>query len=357
MKAEPSLGEASCGDRPVGPPDSSATEVEHHLAKILDSLDSLAERQRHLESLLNGEIAIPHKLLESSPHFRRNTLPNDSSVAQKAVVAGWQSLATGPLPAAELAASGFRVFSQNDEDGLILRIFAHVGTTNRVVVEIGNNCDGSDIGIPQNLSTNLIVHHGWHGILFEIDPKECDKLTYFFARNPATAHFHGTHDGRQIYFSPRVVCLAVTPENIESALAEATGEREPDLFVLDIDGPDFQVAQAITATRPRVLVVEFEKRLGGPASVIQPDHGNADKHWSQSGYTSLAAWNKLLGRRGYVLCAINGSGFNAFFVRADVANGRLTPITPTEAFERHPVLSHVPDDFWREPDETWKRFE
>lgn len=56
---------------------------------------------------------------------------------------------------------GFRVFSQNDEDGILLFIFSIIGTTNKRCVEI---CCGD--GIESN-STNLIINHSWEGLLFD----------------------------------------------------------------------------------------------------------------------------------------------------------------------------------------------
>jgi len=335
----------------------AAGDVDNSLAQIGEILDDIAQRQRHLESLINGQITSPQKLIESSSHFRRNVLPNDSAVTQKTLMILWQATAAQRITSTALSESGFRVFSQCDEDGILLRIFAHIGTTNRMVVEIGNNCDGSDIGIPQNLSTNLIVNHGWHGVLFEIDPTECSRLTTFFARNPATAHFHCKINGKASYFSPQIRCLEITPENVEDALADATCEREPDLFILDIDGQDFRVAQSLVQTRPRVVVVEFEKLLRDKGSFVQPDNSDINKYFAQSGVVSLLAWVNLLGRRGYILCAIGGSGFNAFFVRKDVAEARFTPLTPKEAFDRHPIFSQAPDGFWKDIDETWEQFE
>lgn len=53
------------------------------------------------------------------------------------------------------------------------------------------------------------------------------------------------------------------------------------------------------------------------------------------------------------MCAIGACGFNAFFVRADVAHGKLKPLAVTDAFDAHPIFSSIPDQFWMEPDESW----
>ena len=42
-----------------------------------------------------------------------------------------------------LQSKGWRVYSQNDEDGVIQEIFNHIGTTNKVYVEFGAS-DGKE---------------------------------------------------------------------------------------------------------------------------------------------------------------------------------------------------------------------
>ncbi|MDQ0561941.1 hypothetical protein QO004_003742 [Rhizobium mesoamericanum] len=325
---------------------------------IKEALDELSLRLARIESL---SIAIETRrdfsdtqLSMLHDQLGRNFMPNSDAASHKVLMAHWQNERHRTVTYADLLASGFRVFSQNDEDGIILRIFSHIGTTNQYVIEIGSNCSGSDIGIPENLSTNLIINHGWHGAIFEIDQKECDRMRYFFARNLATKHFHLVRGGQNTYFSPMIVNDEVTPENVEALLRSASDEPEPDLMIVDIDGGDYEVVRCMTS-RPRVLVVEFEKRFRDRHCTVQFDRRNFSKSFAQSGSTSLPAWEKLLGEKGYILCAIGTCGFNAFFVRADVANERFAMLTATAAFDNHPILSKAPDEIWMSPDETWER--
>lgn len=286
-----------------------------------------------------------------APRFKRNFLPSDDAAIHKLLMATWRAGSASTIAYRDLLESGFRVFSQNDEDGVLLRIFSHIGQTNKYVVEIGSNCSDSDIGIPENLSTNLIVNHGWHGAIFEIDQTECDRIRYFFARDFATKHFHMTNNGQHSYFSPLVVQQAISPENINQVLRD---EPEPDLMIIDIDGGDYAVMRNMSAIRPRVLVVEFEKRFRDKHSVVQFDKAEFSKRWPQSGAASLPAWEKLLTSQGYTLCAIGSCGFNAFFIRSDIATGKFLPLTSGAAFDAHPILSKVSEDLWLSPDETWQ---
>ena len=336
---------------------SNQTEQLTHIGTLLETqgleLAWLGSQIKYIvEKWEKGFSASQLEML--NPRFRRNVLPNDDAVIHKHLMTLWRAEATLTIGYKDLLESAFRVFSQNDEDGILLRIFSHIGQTNQYIIEIGSNCSGSDIGIPENLSTNLIVNHGWHGAIFEIDQTECDRMRYFFARDYATKHFHVTINGAQGYFSPLIVQQAISPENIDQVLRDAQDEPEPDLMVIDIDGGDYAVIRSMIVVRPRVLVVEFEKRFRETYSVVQFDSTQFSKRWPQSGTASLPAWEKLLTNRGYTLCAIGTCGFNAFFVRTDIATGKFFPLTSATAFDNHPILSKVPEDFWLTPDETWQ---
>lgn len=330
------------------------TEQLFHISALIEAQGlELASRLKSMEERLNQDFTA-NQLAMLNPRLRRNFLPNDDAAAYKYLMAIWRTGSASTIGYKDLLESGFRVFSQNDEDGMLLRIFSHIGQTNQYVIEIGSNCSGSDLGIPENLSTNLIVNHGWHGAIFEIDPTECDRMRYFFARDYATKHFHVTNNGQHGYFSPLIVQSAISPENIDQLLRDTHDEPEPDLMVIDIDGGDYAVMRSMSAVRPRVLVVEFEKRFRDRHSVVQFDSTEFSKRWPQSGSSSLPAWEKLLTSQGYTLCAIGTCGFNAFFIRSDIAAGKFLPLTSSEAFDRHPILSKVSEEFWLIPDETWQ---
>jgi len=52
---------------------------------------------------------------------------------------------------------GFKVYSQNDEDGIIQEIFKRIGTTNRTFVEFG-----VETGVETN--TTKLLLEGWRGL-------------------------------------------------------------------------------------------------------------------------------------------------------------------------------------------------
>ena len=346
-------GATVTGQIPPGDLDAHPESTAVQIQQLMQTVQAQGEQLQRIEAILSHRSLTSTDLVNLNHHFTRNFLPNDGAI-QKSIIATWRLRAPVRIGHTELNESGFRVFSQNDEDGILLRLFTHLGFTNRHVVEIGSNCSGSEVGIPENLSTNLIVNHGWHAAIIEMDPMECDRMRYFFARDHATRHFHWERAGVNLYFSPRIIQQVVSPANINDVLLAASPESEPDLMIIDIDGGDYPVIQNLETMKPRVLVVELEKRFRERYSVFQPDRADFSSRWQQSGSVSLPAWEKLLGSRGYGLYAIGTCGFNAFFVRSDVAAHKLFPLTATDAFNSHPIFSKIEEDFWLTPDETWQ---
>ncbi|MGH7174100.1 MAG: hypothetical protein ACRELG_27845, partial [Gemmataceae bacterium] len=88
-----------------------------------------------------------------------NEIASTSQGVQQLLSHTHRELPLGKDTLGRLLESGFRCFSQNDEDGVLLHIFSLVGTTNKKVVEI---CAGD--GVECN-SANLIINHSWMGLL------------------------------------------------------------------------------------------------------------------------------------------------------------------------------------------------
>ena len=222
----------------------------------------------------------------------------------------------GDLPA--LREVGFRVFSDTDEDGILLYLFAVVGATDRRFVDIG-------AASPWGSNTaNLIRHHGWTGLLVEGSPQTVAATARAYAQDP------------DLRYPPQVVHSFVTAENVNGTLRDHGMTGEIDLLSIDIDGMDYWVWEAVDAVDPRVVVIEFQDILGPDRAVTVPYSPDFDRsaHAVNAGSNdyvgaSLAAMVKLGRRKGYRLVGANAMGFNAFFVRDDVAGDLLTAVEPT----------------------------
>ena len=92
--------------------------------------------------------------------------------------------------------------------------------------------------------------------------------------------------------------------------------------------------QAITAVRPRLVVIEYNASLRPPLSLTVPY--DPDARWNGSSFygASLEALVRLGARKGYRLVGCSIAGVNAFFVRADLCADRfLEPATAQEHYE------------------------
>jgi hypothetical protein len=200
---------------------------------------------------------------------------------------------------------GWKVWSQNDEDGILHEIFRRIGTASRTFVEFGVS-DGREC------NTLRLLVEGWQGLWMESAAHDCETIRRVFAGPLA--------EGRL-----ELQEASVTPQNIDLLIggARVGNAKEIDLLSIDIDGNDYYVFQAVQAGRPRVIVIEYNAKYPPPMDLVPPY--DPDLGWDGSDYmgASLQALANLGARRGYRLVGTNISGSNAFFVRADLAGSQF----------------------------------
>jgi hypothetical protein len=161
------------------------------------------------------------------------------------------------------------------------------------------------------MATNLILNHGFDGYLFEGDPKNVSAAKEFFKRK---------HDC--CLYPPVVTHAWITKDNVNELLTQSGCTDEVDLFSLDIDGNDYWIWDAISAIKPRLLVIETHNIIPADRSVTieyQPDFYCWDKPITEQDYrgASLLAMQRLCKRRGYRMIGAHRHGFNVFFLRDD----------------------------------------
>jgi hypothetical protein len=224
-------------------------------------------------------------------------------------------------PKAEINRHEFKVYSQYAEDGILLYLFSLLGTTNKKFVEFGVN-DGREC-----LTANLSINFGWSGLLIEGNPSAYTRAQAFYrSMLPGPA-------------SDRVKLInnIVTAENINDLLKANSMTGEIDFLSIDIDGNDYWVWKAIEAINPRVVVIEYNGILGNnrPLTVrYQPDFKRFEMNTAGYYYgVSLPAAAKLASAKGYIFVGCESSGgVNAFFIRKDVAEGKILAVSTQTGF-------------------------
>ena len=207
--------------------------------------------------------------------------------------------------------TGFRVFSQFDEDGVILFLVAVAGEGPRRVVDLG-----AGNGVHASNCANLLLNLGFGGLLVDADEEKVAWGRRFYARHP---------DSKER--PPALVQSFLTRENVNDVVGGAGFVGEVDLLSVDVDGNDYWLWEALECVRPRLVVVEAHPELGRDEHVTPYD---AEFRWASgaSGGASLAAFVRLGERLGYRPVGSNQYGFNVFFAREDVAPA--VPAVPLE---------------------------
>ncbi len=232
---------------------------------------------------------------------------------------------------AEEAGCEFQIFSQNGEDGILLWLLRETGAPVKRFVEIGienaRECNSAVLGFVL----------GWDGLMVDADPLSVAAAERFVGRMLAGRTNHV--EVRQAF---------VTRENI----AGLVGGGDLGVLSIDVDGMDYWLWKAVTAVRPRVVVVEYNASLGPEEAITVPYQARfsaAEAH--PSGYyhgASLAALEKLGREKGYALVAVDAAGVNAFFVDEAVRPNSVTVRGATEVFRPHRMRGrvHSPEEQW-----------
>jgi len=217
--------------------------------------------------------------------------------------------------------AGFCGYSGSTEDGILLYIFALIGTSNRRFVDMGAG------GVGASNTANLVINHGWYGLHVDGNKEAVRKAQSVYAKTPSVKHM-----------LPQAVSAFITTENINSIVQSNGFEGSVDLLSIDIDGNDYWVWEALDCIQPRVVIVEYQPAISAEYSwstPYDPEFNHRDYAANQTSKdviyagASLAALNKLANRKGYRLVGCNIHGFNAFFV----LNGEGDQLLPEVSIE------------------------
>jgi hypothetical protein len=212
-----------------------------------------------------------------------------------------------------------RYYSQNGEDGILLYLFSKIGARNKNFIEFGIE-DGTECN-----AANLAINFGWSGLFIEGSPHLTEKARKFYYNR------HKIHSERV-----KIVSEFLTVENVNQVFEQNSMIGEIDLLSIDIDGNDYWIWQSITCVQPRVVVIEYNASFGIERSITVEYDPAFDAHrkhptgWYHG--ASLRALVKLAKKKNYILAGCDSSGTNAFFVRADLAHGKIEEMFPDEAF-------------------------
>ncbi len=209
---------------------------------------------------------------------------------------------------------GHKVYSQNDEDGIIREIFNRIGTTNKIFVEFG-------VGNGLENNTLALLFDDWRGLWIESSEESTRQIRQ---------GLEGTIGAGVL----SVINESVTKDNIDELISSVIHENEIDLLSIDIDGNDYHVFNSIGCINPRVVAIEYNAKF--PPPIVYCMGYDMDHVWrNDDDYgASLKFLEIQLAKKGYCLVGCNLTGVNAFFIRKDLVGDKfLRPFTAEVHYE------------------------
>lgn len=203
---------------------------------------------------------------------------------------------------------GLKVYSQNDEDGILEEIFRRLGVTTGRFVEIGVE-DGLEC------NTLYLLHKGWRGAWVEGDPRRKAEIE---------AKFSSILDRRLV-----LAMGMVTAENVNQLFRDLGAAEDLDFLSIDIDGNEIYLLERMEI-RPKVLCLEYNAKF--PPHLSKQQVYDPRRGWGGADYfgSSLKALTETASAKGYRLVGTNITGANAFFVRDDLAGDHFPAVASPE---------------------------
>ena len=197
------------------------------------------------------------------------------------------------------ALDGYKVYSQNEEDGIIESIFRDIGIKNKIFCEIG-------IGNTIENNTHNLILNNWQGLWIDINANYINKFQKKIISNKKKLE---------------LIANKITPQNINEIISTSKklkNLKEIDFFSIDIDSYELKCLQNLNIISPRLICVEYNSKVR-PNLMLNIKEIN-DFKWEYDDYygSSLLSIDKVMREKGYKLIATNITGSNAFFVKNEL---------------------------------------
>ncbi len=214
--------------------------------------------------------------------------------------------------------SDFGMFSQANQDAIIVEIFKNIGTFNTppFCVEFGFNHSELQGGSGSNVA-RMLLREGWKGLLLD-----------------------GEYENEEINLKKQFL----TSENICDVFRRNNVPKCPEYVSIDVDSTDLWLFNALLKDfRAMVFSVEYNCNFPLEAAITFPNDPN--QHWKRDrGYgASLKSLVSVASQNGYSLLWVVPR-FDAIFIRDDlIEDGSSELVFPFEKWRKYTNISnHAP---------------
>jgi len=210
----------------------------------------------------------------------------------------------------------FKVYSQRGEDGIIQFLIKNLKITNQTFIEFG---------VENYLESNtrfLLMNNNWSGYVIDGSNdyiRSLQKRPWYWM------------------FDLQSKCAFIDKDNINS-LMDGSGFTDLGILSIDLDGNDFWIFDSLDLSRlrPSIIIAEYNALFGCDRFITVPYnkfYNRTRAHYTNLYFgASLPAINHVADKKGYSLVCCCEAGTNAFFVRNDLLNNKITKQFVSSAF-------------------------
>ena len=149
-----------------------------------------------------------------------------------------------------------KIFSQFGEDGIIDYLIGSLKIKEKNFIEFGvENYEEANTRF-------LLESRNWRGLIFDSSQEHIKFIrekNYFWRQNLIAK------------------CEFINAENINSLIQKYNGDKEVGLLSIDIDGNDYWIWKALNVVVPKIVVIEYNARLGQEQSIVIPYKKNFNR--------------------------------------------------------------------------------
>jgi hypothetical protein len=210
----------------------------------------------------------------------------------------WQQLKKD-LPDSDVAKYGFRVYSQNDQDGILEYIFKYLEIECGIAIEFG--CDN---GVEN--CTHYLLTKGWTCVWADVIESHLEYI-----RN----NFKSYIDSDKLF----VMKKFIDKDNINDVFK--LYNNFIDLMVIDTDWNEYYLFEALKLN-PKVICIEYNAHIPPPTKLTVPYNPEHKYLWDGSNCfgASFQALYDLGKSKGYQCVGCSIAGADMFFVRNDLVD-------------------------------------
>ncbi len=203
----------------------------------------------------------------------------------------------------QLEQSFFKVFSQDNEDGVIQYLLKSFNLDNIRFVEVGTQ-DYSESNTRYLFETKRC-----EGLIIDPFPNLEKKIEGFLRTWKNKLKIHNNF---------------INSENINEVLKKYSFEKNIDVFSIDIDGIDYWVLDALPPKISKIFIIEYNPFFGPKKKISVPDIKNFERlKYDPTGFcwgASLKALISLMDKKGYTFIGTNRMNVNSFFILKELIN-------------------------------------